>query len=216
VPEVNFLDWLADRLVHVYGESPNVDFVLKLRELAPAPAADVGLRRTLTEIKRRAMMGADADPRRSESATVAVSMCQLIAESADAILNRLASGPARPVADAQEGRTDWLAKACEEQALRIVAEHDLAVFRAEAHEQRERAEAAERERDQHKHVANCNHDLAVQQLDRADAAEAALAEARQEIARQFEQIKEWSKCNLEIVAKCVAVEKELAALKAQP
>ena len=29
-----FLNWLADRLVHVYGESPNVDFVLKLREIA--------------------------------------------------------------------------------------------------------------------------------------------------------------------------------------
>jgi hypothetical protein len=29
-----FLSWLADRLVYVYGESPNVDFVLKLRELS--------------------------------------------------------------------------------------------------------------------------------------------------------------------------------------
>jgi hypothetical protein len=29
-----FLDWLADRLVHVYGESPNVDFVLRLREIS--------------------------------------------------------------------------------------------------------------------------------------------------------------------------------------
>lgn len=29
-----FLNWLADRLVHVYGESPNVDFVHKLREIA--------------------------------------------------------------------------------------------------------------------------------------------------------------------------------------
>lgn len=29
-----FLNWLADRLVHVYGESPNVDFVHKLRAIA--------------------------------------------------------------------------------------------------------------------------------------------------------------------------------------
>lgn len=29
-----FLDWVADRLVHVYHESPNVDFVLKLRKMA--------------------------------------------------------------------------------------------------------------------------------------------------------------------------------------
>jgi hypothetical protein len=31
-----FLNWVADRLVHVYGESPNVDFVRKLREIAEA------------------------------------------------------------------------------------------------------------------------------------------------------------------------------------
>jgi hypothetical protein len=29
-----FLNWLADRLVHKYGESENVDFVLHLRSLA--------------------------------------------------------------------------------------------------------------------------------------------------------------------------------------
>lgn len=29
-----FLDWLADRLVNVYGESENVDFVRRLRGLA--------------------------------------------------------------------------------------------------------------------------------------------------------------------------------------
>jgi hypothetical protein len=29
-----FLNWLADRLVHVYGENPNVDFVHKLRAIA--------------------------------------------------------------------------------------------------------------------------------------------------------------------------------------
>lgn len=29
-----FLNWIADRLVNVYGESSNVDFVLKFREIA--------------------------------------------------------------------------------------------------------------------------------------------------------------------------------------
>lgn len=29
-----FLKWLAERLVNVYNESPNVDFVLKLKEIA--------------------------------------------------------------------------------------------------------------------------------------------------------------------------------------
>lgn len=28
-----FLNWLADRLVNVYGESPNVDFVIKTRDI---------------------------------------------------------------------------------------------------------------------------------------------------------------------------------------
>lgn len=32
----DFLDWVADRLVFVYGENPNVDFVLSLRERAKA------------------------------------------------------------------------------------------------------------------------------------------------------------------------------------
>lgn len=31
-----FLNWIADRFVNAHGESPNVDFVLKLRELAAA------------------------------------------------------------------------------------------------------------------------------------------------------------------------------------
>lgn len=30
----DFLDWLADRLVNVYGEYPNIDFVLTLRRRA--------------------------------------------------------------------------------------------------------------------------------------------------------------------------------------
>lgn len=32
--DAEFLRWMADRLVHVYKESPNVDFVLKLRAIA--------------------------------------------------------------------------------------------------------------------------------------------------------------------------------------
>ncbi len=31
-----FLNWLADRLVHVYNEKPNVDFVQKVKRLAKA------------------------------------------------------------------------------------------------------------------------------------------------------------------------------------
>jgi hypothetical protein len=30
----DFLNWIADRFVNVYGESENVDFVLKLRAMA--------------------------------------------------------------------------------------------------------------------------------------------------------------------------------------
>lgn len=32
----DFLDWMADRLIHVYGENPDVDFVLSLRSRANA------------------------------------------------------------------------------------------------------------------------------------------------------------------------------------
>ena len=35
-----FLNWLAERLVHIYGESENVDFVHKLRAIAEATPAD--------------------------------------------------------------------------------------------------------------------------------------------------------------------------------
>lgn len=38
-----FLNWLADRLVHVYGESPNVDFVLKLKAIANNIGSDQSL-----------------------------------------------------------------------------------------------------------------------------------------------------------------------------
>jgi hypothetical protein len=42
--DVDHLTWIRERLVHVYGESPNVDFVLRLGEIidgasAPAPRA---------------------------------------------------------------------------------------------------------------------------------------------------------------------------------
>ena len=30
----SLLDWLADRLVHVYGESPNIDFIQTAKERA--------------------------------------------------------------------------------------------------------------------------------------------------------------------------------------
>lgn len=41
VTDSEFLNWLGDRLVHVYGESENVDFVLKVRRLAQAAAQSV-------------------------------------------------------------------------------------------------------------------------------------------------------------------------------
>jgi hypothetical protein len=31
--EKSFLNWIADRLVNVYGESENVDFINRLREI---------------------------------------------------------------------------------------------------------------------------------------------------------------------------------------
>lgn len=37
----NFLEWLANRLVDVYGESPNVDIVHKLRAIAERVPVDV-------------------------------------------------------------------------------------------------------------------------------------------------------------------------------
>ena len=33
---IRFLEWIADRIVHQYGESENTDFVLSLRERAKA------------------------------------------------------------------------------------------------------------------------------------------------------------------------------------
>ena len=36
--DAEFLNWIADRLVSVHGESPNVDFVRRLRSIAETPA----------------------------------------------------------------------------------------------------------------------------------------------------------------------------------
>ena len=38
-----FLNWLVDRLVHVYGESPNVDFVHKLKAIAETEQEPVAM-----------------------------------------------------------------------------------------------------------------------------------------------------------------------------
>lgn len=54
--EKQFLHWIADRLVHVYGESENVDFVLKLRKIAD----DVGEATALLEALKR-MLGEAGD-----------------------------------------------------------------------------------------------------------------------------------------------------------
>lgn len=35
-----FLEWLAQRLVNVYGESPDVDYVTKLQSIAEATDPD--------------------------------------------------------------------------------------------------------------------------------------------------------------------------------
>ena len=40
-PQGEFLDWVADRLVW-YGDNPNVDFVVSLRERAKAARAALG------------------------------------------------------------------------------------------------------------------------------------------------------------------------------
>lgn len=40
--DAEFLRWLVDRLVNVYGESPNVDFVHKLRSVANRMERDNG------------------------------------------------------------------------------------------------------------------------------------------------------------------------------
>jgi len=36
VSDKEFLIWLRDRLIHIYGESPNVDFVLRLNAIIDA------------------------------------------------------------------------------------------------------------------------------------------------------------------------------------
>jgi hypothetical protein len=43
--DYKFLEWMADRLVAVYGESPNTDFVQKLRRIADRLYDEVGAER---------------------------------------------------------------------------------------------------------------------------------------------------------------------------
>ena len=38
----DFLNWIADRFVHVIGESSSVDFVVRLREIAERVTPDMG------------------------------------------------------------------------------------------------------------------------------------------------------------------------------
>jgi hypothetical protein len=53
----NFLNWVADRFVHVYGEREGVDFVIKLRDLADK-AAWREAQPEAVEQPKRATMGA--------------------------------------------------------------------------------------------------------------------------------------------------------------
>ena len=48
-----FLSWVADRLVHVYRENPNVDFVLHLRRLSKELGTPKKKVANLTEQGRR-------------------------------------------------------------------------------------------------------------------------------------------------------------------
>ena len=41
MPDKEFLIWLRKRLIFVYGESPNVDFIHKLTAIINATAPDV-------------------------------------------------------------------------------------------------------------------------------------------------------------------------------
>lgn len=42
-----FLNWLADRLEYLYKESPNIDYVLRLRKIANEPSKESHLKREL-------------------------------------------------------------------------------------------------------------------------------------------------------------------------
>lgn len=46
----DFLDWVADRLVNVYGENPNVDFVIELRKRASMSRAAPELLKALEHV----------------------------------------------------------------------------------------------------------------------------------------------------------------------
>ncbi len=59
-PDSTFFHWLAERLVHVYGESPNVDFVLSLRERSERTKGHKRREAELLEAKNRYLMAGRA------------------------------------------------------------------------------------------------------------------------------------------------------------
>jgi hypothetical protein len=46
-----FLQWIHDRLVNRYGESPNTDFVLRLQEIVDGTPPNQRIRRTFSDGK---------------------------------------------------------------------------------------------------------------------------------------------------------------------
>lgn len=42
MPTKEFLHWISDRLVNVYGDDPHTDFIYRLREIADAQPPDDG------------------------------------------------------------------------------------------------------------------------------------------------------------------------------
>jgi hypothetical protein len=51
-----FLYWLAERLVNVYGESPNVDFIQRLRTIAygyDSKFADITVGQVLRHVQKK-------------------------------------------------------------------------------------------------------------------------------------------------------------------
>jgi len=47
----DFLHWIAGRLVNVYNEHPNTDFVLKLKEVADAQISNATLAKRIAELE---------------------------------------------------------------------------------------------------------------------------------------------------------------------
>jgi hypothetical protein len=46
-----FLHWIANRLVNVYKEHPNTDFVLKLKEVADNQSSNATLAKRIAELE---------------------------------------------------------------------------------------------------------------------------------------------------------------------